>query len=130
MTDDPIFVDANVLLETILQSREHAELARQYLSTNRIIISPLTAHLLVYFGQKDGLKLDQLLNLLTKHKFSDFGTEQITWAIQNHQDNDFEDAIQVACAVTSEAQTFATFDKNLASKYQEFIKMQVLSLKL
>lgn len=126
MNDTAVFIDANVLLESVLSGRRNAEKAQQYISSHNIVISPLTAHLFAYFGQKDGLKLDLVLNMLSKHRFTDFGMDEVVWAINNHPGGDFEDALQVSCAITSGSQKFATFDKRLAQNYQAFITMDVL----
>ena len=126
MNDEAVFIDANVLLESVLRGRKHTTKAQQYINSHAIIISPLTAHLFVYFSEKDGLGMDAVLNMLSKHRFTDFGTAEIMWAIHNHQGDDFEDAIQVACAVASNCKTFVTFDKELAQRYQGFITVQVL----
>lgn len=126
MNDKASFIDANVLLETVLKDRKYAEKAQRYVGSNNTIISPLTAHLFVYFGKKDGLEIKVLLDMLTKHRFTDFSTHQIMWAVQNLQDNDFEDALQIACAVLQGCQKFVTFDKKLAQNYQHFINIDVL----
>lgn len=101
-------------------------MAQEYLSTNDTVISPLSVHLLAYFGQKDGLKLDFLLDLIAKFCLTDFSTEEVAWASVNRQGEDFEDALQVACAVGCGARAFVTFDRSLAKRYGQFIKMKVL----
>ncbi len=126
MDREVIFIDANVLLETILKDRKNIIKAQDYVSSHNIIISPLSAHLFVYFGLRDGLDLNVLLDMLNRHRFTSFGTEEIIWATKNHQDENFEDALQVACAVMQDCQTFVTFDKKLAQKYSQFINVKVL----
>ena len=121
-----VCLDASVLLESVLQGRRKASKAQQYIGSHDVIISPLTAHLFIYFGQKDGLSLDVLLDLLLKHRFTDFGTVEILWAAKNYQGEDFEDALQIACALTSHCKEFVTFDKDLAKKYKNFIAVTLL----
>ncbi len=124
--NNSVFVDANVLLESVLKGRKHALKAQEYIGSHDVVISPLTAHLFVYFGQKDGIVLEALLDMLTKHRFTDCGSAEVTWAIHNIQSNDFEDALQVACAVTNKCKALATLDKNLASRYKKFITIKLL----
>ncbi len=126
MNREVIFIDANVLLETILKGRKNIIKAQDYVSSHDIIISPLSAHLFVYFGLRDGLELNLLLDMLIKHRFTNFGIEEVMWATKNYQDDDFEDALQVACAVMQDCQTFVTFDKKLAQEYSQFIDVKVL----
>jgi len=124
--NDTVCLDANVLLESILKNRKHALKAQRYISSHNVVISPLTAHLFVYFGQKDGIALEVLFDLLSKHSFTDCGTTEVRWAIKNQKGGDFEDALQIACAITSQCKSFATFDKNLAQRYNEFITIDSL----
>lgn len=124
--NNSVFVDANVLLESFLKGRKQDLKAQEYIASHDVVISPLTAHLFVYFGQKDGLILDVLFDLLKKHRFTDCGTTEVMWAVHNIQGNDFEDALQVACAVTNKCESFVTLDKNLAKRYKNFIKIDLL----
>ena len=121
-----VCLDASVLLESVLKGRRNASKAQQYIGSHDVMISPLTAHLFIYFGQKDGLSLDVLLDLLLKHRFTDFGTVEIIWSAKNHQGEDFEDALQIACALTSHCKEFVTFDKDLAKKYKKYIVVNLL----
>jgi predicted nucleic acid-binding protein len=121
------FFDANVLLEILLPDRANPDKAIKALqATNAHIISPLTVQLYAHFGHKQGFDLDQLLKDVSLYTISDFGKDKVAWAINNRQDADFEDALQVACALASDAQTFVTFDKKLAKNYQQFINIKVL----
>ena len=121
-----VCLDASVLLESVLQGRKNVSKAQQYIESHNVIISPLTAHLFIYFGQKDGLNLDLLLDLLLKHQFTDLGTTELLWAAKNCQDKGFEDALQIACALTSHCTEFVTFDKDLAKRYKSFIAITLL----
>lgn len=127
-TNQPAFLDASVILEAVLQDRRHAHAARNYIANHTCFLSPLSAHLFIYFGQKDGLPLTLLTKLLSSYAFTDFGAAEITWATKNHQDNDFEDALQVACAVLAGHHTLATFDQELAQNYQRYINIDLLTL--
>ncbi len=121
------FFDANVLLEILLPERSNPDRAIQALrAASAQVVSPLTVHLYAHFGQKQGFELSQLLEDVSKYLISELGANEVAWAIKNHQGSDFEDALQVACALTSNAQVFVTFDKKLAENYQKFIKVKVL----
>jgi predicted nucleic acid-binding protein len=121
-----VFIDANVLLEAILLNRLRTEKARDYIGSHQVVISPLSAHLFAYFGQKDGMSLELLLGLLSEHRFTDIGSAETMWAIRNHQGNDFEDALQVASAVLAGCKQFVTLDRSLAQHYGQFIEMVLL----
>ncbi|NNN21595.1 MAG: type II toxin-antitoxin system VapC family toxin, partial [Acidimicrobiales bacterium] len=110
------FLDTNVLLEVLLPGRPKAKAAARY-ALRESVVSPLTAHLYVYFGEKEGFPLESLMRNLALLKFTDLGDTQVRWAITNCQGDDFEDALQVACAVTYGSVEFVTLDKSLALRY-------------
>lgn len=120
-----LFLDANVLLEALLPARQRAAVAHNYIR-KEAVVSPLSAHLYVHFGKKDGFSVGVLTNNLTLLSYTSFGGDEIRWAIANRQSNDFEDALQVACAVLGSCDQFVTFDGPLAKRYGQFIKMTVL----
>ncbi len=120
-----VFLDANVLLEVLLPGRPKTEIADTYVQKESIV-SPLSAHLYTYFGTKEGYPIKALTRQLTLLKYTELGVGEINWAIANCQDNDFEDALQVACAVLNGSELFVTLDKNLAQKYQQFINIKLL----
>jgi predicted nucleic acid-binding protein len=120
-----VFLDANILLEVLLPGRQKAALADRYVQ-NEAVVSPLSAHLYAYFGTKEGFSIETLTKQLALLNYTELGDDEVRWAIANCQDDDFEDALQVACAVISGSELFVTLDNPLAQKYQKFIKIKVL----
>lgn len=120
-----IFLDANILLEVLLPGRPKATLAESYIQ-KEVIVSPLSAHLYTYFGVKEGFSIDVLTRNLALLQYTNLGEGEIRWAIANCQGSDFEDALQVACAVMGGCELFVTLDKPLARKYQKFINIKTL----
>ena len=120
-----VFLDANILLEVLLPGRQKAALADRYVQ-NEAVVSPLSAHLYAYFGTKEGFSIETLTKQLALLNYTKLGDDEVRWAIANCQDDDFEDALQVACAVISGSELFVTLDNPLAQKYQKFIKIKVL----
>ena len=120
-----IFLDANILLEVLLPGRQKAALADRYVQ-EEAVVSPLSAHLYAYFGTKEGFSIETLVKQLALLNYTELGDNEVRWAIANCQGDDFEDALQVACAVISGSELFVTLDKPLAQKYQKFISIKVL----
>jgi predicted nucleic acid-binding protein len=120
-----IFLDANILLEVLLPGRPKAALAESY-AKQESVVSPLSAHLYAYFGKKEGYSIEVLTGQLALLNYTDLGGDEVRWAIANCQGEDFEDALQIACAVISGCELFVTLDKPLAQQYQKFISMKVL----
>ena len=119
------FLDTNFLLEVLLPGRPKAKVAAKY-AQRESVVSPLAAHLYVYFGKKEGFPLDSLMRNLSLLKFTDLGNAQVRWAVTNCQGDDFQDALQVACAVTYGSEEFVTLDNSLAQRYSKFIKVKLL----
>ena len=119
------FLDANVLLEVLLPGRLKAKMAAKYIQRESVV-SPLTAHLYVYYGKKEGFPLDALMRNLALLSFTDLGDAEVRWAIANCQGDDFEDALQVAWAVTYGCEEFVTLDRSLVQRYDRYIKVKHL----
>jgi len=120
-----IFLDANILLEVLLPGRQKTAAAERYIQ-KEAVVSPLSAHLYAYFGTKEGFPIEILTKQLALLKYTELGNDEVRWAIANCQDDDFEDALQVACAVIGGSELFVTLDKGLAQKYQKFISIKVI----
>ena len=119
------FFDANFLLESLLPQRAKTKIATDLLAVSHVVISPLTAHLFVHFGKKEKFSIEKLTNIIIDYDITQMSREEILWAMTNRQSDDFEDALQVACAVLAGCDEFITFDSPLAKNYSRFIKITV-----
>ncbi len=70
------FLDTSFLLEVLLPSRPKVKAAAKY-ALRESVVSPLTAHVYLYFGKKEGFPLDSLMRNLTLLKFTDLGDTQV-----------------------------------------------------
>ncbi len=121
-----IFVDANVLLE-VIQKRIHADICEQYLSNNKEkAISTLTLDLVMYFVERDKLPWQSVKTFLESFSWLPIIESDAQWAFANFNGDDFEDALQVACAVREVCKGFVTLDKALAKKYANTIPIELL----
>ena len=120
-------IDANVLLETLLEGRNKAHIAIEYLSSvENGAISPLTAHLYVHFGRNEKHAMADLLQDLQAYRVLIVDGAVIDWAKTNVQGNHFEDALQIGSAILDGCDRFVTFDGPLAKSYAQFIDIQLL----
>lgn len=122
-----LFIDANVLLEIVYErarAKDAMEIVRR--GEDNVSISPLTAHLVMYFGLKIA-SVDALRTLLSDYTILSLEAVDVDWAFTNMRDNDFEDALQLAVAIRNGCQTFVTFDKKL---YKTYKTLPQLNLKL
>lgn len=125
---DSIFLDANILLEIILE-RHNMQLAKEFLlkySDNSLFISALTAHLIIYFGQKR-VDLPILRHFLEDYTVLPLDPVDFDWAFNNIRNNDFEDALQLAVAIKNGCISFVTFDKTL---FETYASMKNISINL
>ena len=122
---NPLFLDANVVLEIVL-ARSHQQKAREIHDQHagRLHISALTAHLIVHFGQSI-VDLPILRQLLQDYTIIELCEADFEWAFINIRGNDYEDALQLAVAIRSGCQKFATFDQGLFNLYKELSSIEV-----
>ncbi len=112
-----VFFDTNILIESALNRQRKAAVDKLlHEHAGRAYISSLTAHLVVYFARKD-VALADIKLFLDDFTILPLSTIEVDWAFDNICDNDFEDALQLACAINGECDTFATLDARLAKRY-------------
>ncbi len=126
MSTGSIYIDANVLLDVLLE-REHAPLAERFLlahAKDGLVISALTAHLVVHFGSEFH-RLSVLRQFLSDYQILPLEAVDFEWAFSNARDDDFEDALQLAVAIHHGCEIFATCDKPLYHAYKTLPNIQI-----
>ena len=118
-----VFLDANIILELILERQKFQAVENIIRATDDHAISMLTVHLIMYFGIKNGVNAETLYGFIGGYKVLDISQSDYRWAKKYCHGSDFEDALQVACAVRSGAKQFITLDKTLANLYKKSIPM-------
>jgi predicted nucleic acid-binding protein len=120
------FVDANVLLEVILR-RTHLATCEDFLSNNEDkAISTLTLDLVMYFIERDNLPWEPIKAFLESFNWLPIIDADAQWAFAQFRGDDFEDALQVACAIREGCNSFVTLDGPLYKKYSENIEITLL----
>lgn len=124
-----IFLDANVLLEVLLERKNDAA-GRKYILSNagNLHISALTAHLVVHFGQ-DIVGLPVIRKFINDYNVQSLTGADFDWAFNNARNADFEDALQLAVAIRTGCDVFATFDKTLFETYKALPTITIKLLK-
>jgi predicted nucleic acid-binding protein len=125
MPTNNVFLDANILLEIILD-RANARPARKLLNDvpAQPCISALTAHLVVHFG-KNLVDMPVLRHFLQDYTVLPLEEKDFEWAFVNMRGTDFEDALQLAVAIRNGSDTFFTFDKNLVKNYKSLPTIRI-----
>jgi predicted nucleic acid-binding protein len=117
------FVDANVLLEIILK-RLRAETCKLFLSNNEDkAISTVTLDLIMYFVERDKLDWKPIKTFIENFIWLPIVDGDAQWAFAQL---DFEDALQVACAIREGCNKFVTLDAQLSKKYSKNMTIKLL----
>lgn len=121
-----IFVDANVLLE-VIQKRTRAKSCEQFLSNDKNkAISTLTLDLVMYFVERDKLPWESVKSFLESFSWLPVTDADAQWAFMNFKGYDFEDALQIACAIREGCSRLVTLDRSLSKKYAQDIVIDLI----
>ncbi len=121
-----IFVDANVLLE-VIQKRTRAKACEQFLSNDKNkAISTLTLDLVMYFVERDKLPWESVKSFLESFSWLPVTDADAQWAFMNFKGDDFEDALQIACATRESCSRLVTLDGTLSKKYAQDIVIDLI----
>jgi predicted nucleic acid-binding protein len=119
-----LFLDTNVVLELLFKRQQVPILLPKLEQYNQVYISFLTVHLIYHFGKKIQLEDWELNFILSRFKILNQGSNTYETAKQICKDQDFEDALQLACAIEGNIKDVITLDekmKKLYSAYFNFI---------
>ncbi len=121
-----IFVDANVLLE-VIQKQTRAKACEQFLSNDKNkAISTLTLDLVMYFVERDKLPWESVKSFLESFSWLPVTDADAQWAFMNFKGDDFEDALQIACATREGCSRLVTLNRPLSKKYAQDIVIDLI----
>lgn len=122
-----ICIDANVILE-IVEKRAHAAACEHLLknTTEKRAISTLTLDLVMYFVERDKISLPPVKTFLESFTWLPVTEADAAWALAHFDGKDFEDGLQVACAMREQCSMLATLDKGLAKKYARHLPVKLV----
>ena len=106
-----VFLDANIFLDAVQRSQEKGIL--DSLKGNIVYISTLTFHIYCYLC-KLKMPSSEAIALLDKFQLAGFSEEILTRALQGPT-ADFEDNVQLHCAVEADCDLFLSSDQKLLS---------------
>ena len=121
-----ILVDANVLLE-VIQKRTRAKECEEFLSNDKNkAISILSLDLIMCFVKRDKLPWEPAKKFLESFIWLPITDSDAQWAFMNFKGDDFEDALQVACAIREGSSSFVTLDRSLSEKYKQTMTVELI----
>ncbi|OGL40434.1 hypothetical protein A3J32_03520 [Candidatus Saccharibacteria bacterium RIFCSPLOWO2_02_FULL_46_7] len=119
-----ILLDANVVLELLIPGRPQKSRVISWLTRNQeeLCISMLSVHLVLHFGFKEKLTMQDIKNFLANYPKIALLPEDYSAAMQFLKDKDHEDALQLATAERTGCSAVATLDQKFADTYRDRIQ--------
>lgn len=123
-----ILLDANFLLELLLDGRTNAPAVEKWLTTNEapLCVSMLTIHLVMHFGLKAGLDLPDIKLFLSDYSQEGLLPEDYSVALSLLRNRDHEDALQLAVAERTGCKAIVTLDQRFADTYKDLMPFVVI----
>jgi len=123
-----VFLDANILLELLFKRKRYNEVV-QILSNMpdaQFYTSVLSADLVMYFVEAENQPKDLAWDFIDNYILLDITTEDTDWARKNDA-GDFEDSMQVGCALRNKCIKLVTLDKKFSTMYGKHIPVITIS---
>lgn len=124
-----VYVDANVILEVLL-NRALASDCSKYIDESKqdVAISLLTLSIVMYVLEKDKIGLSQKEYYLRQFSWLPITQQDAEWSYGHYNSQDFEDGVQVSCALREKCTRFVTLDKRLAAKYGSLLPIDLITI--
>lgn len=106
------------------QSQAESEVANQALNGD-ILTSILAVDILFYYVEKDKLDKAKAHEFISSYEILNCDKTDYLWA-REHDQGDFEDALQVACARRHGCSLLITCDQKMKSMYGKYIAVRTV----
>lgn len=125
-----VCLDANALADLYLRRPRFEKLSQVLTKINgQLATSVLSVELCSYIARKEkGLGLVQLQDFVTGIDILSVTNSTLSMAFRIAQDEDLEDALQIACALENDVSIFITGDVKLAKRYGHLLKIQLITV--
>lgn len=125
---DRVFIDVNVLLDILWERAHHEQSLAVFKDQDGVqfVTSILAVDLVLYHVEKDRWDKQAAHKFLDRFGVLDMNQTDYEWAKSNDQ-GDFEDALQVACALRHNCKKFITLDKALAKNHDKHIEVTLIA---
>lgn len=125
-----ILLDANILLEMLIAGRAKKDIVYKWMENNAedFCITMLSVHLVLYFGLKDKLSINEVKTFLADYPKIALLPEDYVAAMSFLKDKDHEDALQLAVAERVGCTGLVTLDPKFSKTYNDRINFIVPSM--
>src|SRR5260370_93884 len=125
-----ICFDANTIIEIILK-RKRVEACRTTIETAQasgedLAITTLSLDLVMYYAEAKKLNLKEVEKFLRLFVWLPLTEADAQWAFTHFKGKDFEDGLQIACALRERCGEFVTLDRGLYKKYGMRLPVELL----
>ena len=120
------FVDVNVLLDILLDRAHFSDSIKSISTPGTYCISTVSLSTTMYYVEKYKKDLSAVQTFLDSFMLLSVTSIDAAWAFDNYAGKDYEDALQVACALRQGCTKLVTLDKDLARKYSRDIKVKLI----
>ena len=127
-TTDLVFLDANIIMELFFNRVRRPQVLRAMEQADgdvRFLVSILSVDVLFYHVEAKHLDKASAHAFLGQYGLLDMNEADYLWAQANDQ-GDFEDALQVACALRHSCQKFLTLDQRLKKHHHQHIAVTLI----
>lgn len=80
----------------------------------------------MYYAERDKLRLPAVKTYLETFVWLAINEADGQWAFANYDGKDFEDALQIGCALREQCSTFVTLDQKLAKKHKAHLPIKLI----
>lgn len=126
---DRVLLDVNAIMELHYGRRAWQEVLAAVAEDDenaRHVVTILSVHILLHFVEKDKKSKREAFEFLQNYEVCDMNEADYMWATQNDQ-GDFEDALQVACALRHGCKKLITLDADLAKRHNKHIAVRLVT---
>lgn len=117
-------LDANIVLEVFLDRARKQQVlsavAALEAQQRDLCVSSLSVSHFMYFIEREKKSKVDANSFMAQFSVLDVNEQDVQWAFANDQ-GDFEDALQVACAIRHGCKKFLTLDQELKKRHHKHI---------
>jgi predicted nucleic acid-binding protein len=125
---DKVLLDVNAIMELHFGRRSWRDVLAAIAEDGEEaehLVSILSVHILLHFVEKDKRSKTEAFNFLQSYGIFDMAEADYEWAMLNDQ-GDFEDALQVACALRHGCKKLITLDADLSKRHNKHIVVKLV----
>jgi predicted nucleic acid-binding protein len=123
MSKNSILLDASVVLELFLNRSKYDTVQVTLIPYITKCLTPITVGILFYYAEKEKLSMNRAEAFVRNCEVLTIGQSTYDLAEKIYNQNDLEDALQIASALEHNIHCVITLDNAMFKKYHQIISM-------